>query len=104
MLGLSYVNQTSRVQSLTARELPKAVEGYLVYCRFVKCLGTLELLVFFELRFGGKICLNISDCLLSFYNGFDWFQITSDYYFEIYQIGAFFQIGFILVSDCFQTV
>ena len=32
MLGLSDVNQTSRVRSLTARELPLAVEGYLVYC------------------------------------------------------------------------
>ena len=32
MLGLSDVTRTSRVRSLTARELPIAVEGYLVYC------------------------------------------------------------------------
>ena len=32
MLGLSDVTQTSIVQSLTARELPLAVEGYMVYC------------------------------------------------------------------------
>ena len=32
MLGLSDVTRTSRVRSLTARELPLAVEGYLVYC------------------------------------------------------------------------
>ena len=31
MLGLSDVTLMSRVQSLTARELPLAVEGYLVY-------------------------------------------------------------------------
>ena len=35
MLGLSDVTQTSIVQSLTARELPLAVEGYMVYCRTV---------------------------------------------------------------------
>ena len=32
MLGLSDVTRTSRVRSLTDRELPLAVEGYLVYC------------------------------------------------------------------------
>ena len=32
MLGLSDVTQMSRVWSLTARELPLAVKGYLVYC------------------------------------------------------------------------
>ena len=32
MLGLSDVARTSRVRSLTARELPVAGEGYLVYC------------------------------------------------------------------------
>ena len=32
MLGLSDVTRTSILQSLTARELPLAVEGYMVYC------------------------------------------------------------------------
>ena len=32
MLGLFGVTRTPRVQSLTAREIPLAVEGYLVYC------------------------------------------------------------------------
>ena len=32
MLGLSGVTQTPRLQSLTARELPLAVDVYLVYC------------------------------------------------------------------------
>ena len=32
MIGLSDITRTSRVRSLTARELPLAVEGYLVYC------------------------------------------------------------------------
>ena len=32
MIGLSDVTRTSRVRSLTARELPLEVEGYLVYC------------------------------------------------------------------------
>ena len=32
MLGLSGVTRTPRVRSLIARELPLAVEGYLVYC------------------------------------------------------------------------
>ena len=32
MLGLFDVTRTSRVRSLTARKLPLAVEGYLVYC------------------------------------------------------------------------
>ena len=36
MLVLSDVTRTSRVQSLTAREIPLAVEGYLVYYRSVK--------------------------------------------------------------------
>ena len=35
MLGLYDVTRTSRVRSLTARELPLAVEGYLVYCTLV---------------------------------------------------------------------
>ena len=38
MLGLSDVTRTSRVQSLTARELPLAVEGYLVYCSVIPSL------------------------------------------------------------------
>ena len=33
MLGLSEVTRTSRVRSLTAREIPLSVEGYLVYCK-----------------------------------------------------------------------
>ena len=36
MLGLSDVTRTSRVRSLTARELPLAVQGYLVYCTSAK--------------------------------------------------------------------
>ena len=36
MLGLSGVTRMSRVRSLTARELPLSVEGYLVYCNTFK--------------------------------------------------------------------
>ena len=32
MLGLSDVTRTSRLGSLTTKELPLVVEGYLVYC------------------------------------------------------------------------
>ena len=38
MLGLSGVTRTPRVRSLTARELPLAVEGYLVYCIFASVI------------------------------------------------------------------
>ena len=33
MLGQSDLTRTSIVRSLTARELPLAVEGYMVHCR-----------------------------------------------------------------------
>ena len=39
MLGLSDITRTSRVRSLTARELPLAFEGYLVYCNPVGSLA-----------------------------------------------------------------
>ena len=40
MLGLSDVTRTSIVRSLTARELPPAVERYMVYCRMPKYNGS----------------------------------------------------------------
>ena len=46
MLGLSDVTRTSRVRSLTARELPLAVEVYLVYCRSVPFNHGFQTLVF----------------------------------------------------------
>ena len=46
MLGLSDFTRTSRVRSLTARELPLAVEGYLVYCRSIVILQEWRVEVF----------------------------------------------------------
>ena len=71
---------------------------------FIKCLGILALLVFFELNFCSQICLMISDWLLSFYNGFSMFQITSDYHYENISDWWVFKISFRLISDCFQIV
>ena len=50
MLGLSDVTRTSIVRSLTARELPLTVEGYMVYCKGEEYYNNID-------KESGVICL-----------------------------------------------
>ena len=78
--------------------------GHNITIGVITYLETLVLFVFLKIHFGSEICLNILDWLLSFYNGFSMFQITSDCQSEYISDWCVFQIGFRLVSDWFHIV